>query len=91
VWRTGPDAGPRATGASARKRCLRRKFHANKTVSVETVRRVREWAATVSRDGVIGSAVVEVQVGVPGEQERRDTEQRGSRLDVAISTRHNCA
>ena len=60
-------------------------------MSVETVRLVRELAATVSLDGVIGSAVVEAQVGVQGEKDRRDTEQRGSRLDVATCTRHNYA
>jgi hypothetical protein len=42
-------------------------LHANETVSVERVRLVRELAATVSLDGVIGSAVVEAQVGVQGE------------------------
>lgn len=67
MWRTGPDADPRATGTSARKRRLNRKLHANETVSMETVRLVRELAATVSLDGVIGSAVVEAQVGLQEE------------------------
>ncbi len=42
-------------------------FHANETVSVETVRLVRELATAVSLDGVIGAAVVEAQVGAQGE------------------------
>jgi len=41
-------------------------LHANETVSVETVRLVRELATAVSLDSVIGATVVESQVGAPG-------------------------
>ena len=43
---------------------LTRKLHANETVSVERVQPVRELAATVSLDNVIGAALVDAQVGV---------------------------